>query len=449
MYIGGTVPSVCGAALPLGEVRRFLTEVILPKGMVDALQAGLNNAKIYECGEMKTGDASFDGKNITLMTGAMGGGSSVSKFENVAILPGFCDVHVHFREPGFSYKEDMKSGSAAAARGGYTAVCTMPNLKPTPDSLENLEVQRRAIARDASIAVYPYGTITVGEHGKEFSDMEALAPYVAGFSDDGRGVQDGGMMREAMVRAKALGKIIAAHCEDNSLLRGGYIHNGAYARAHGHRGICSESEWKQIERDLILAEQTGCAYHVCHISTKQSVALIREAKKSGVNVTCETGPHYLVLDDTHLQENGRFKMNPPLRSPADREALVEGILDGTIEMIATDHAPHSAEEKSRGLEKSAMGVVGLETAFPVLYTGLVRPGILTLEKLVELLSDNPRKRFNITSDPGLSVWDLDACYTVDPADFLSKGRSTPFAGDRVYGKNLMTIYGGNLVWQSK
>ena len=407
------------------------------------------NAMIYENGEMKTGDASFDGKNIALMTGAMGGGDSVFKSETVAILPGFCDVHVHFREPGFSYKEDMRSGSAAAARGGYTAVCTMPNLKPTPDSLENLEVQRRAIAEKASIAVYPYGTITVGELGKAFSDMEAIAPYVAAFSDDGKGVQDEGMMREAMVRAKALGKMIAAHCEDNSLLRGGYIHDGAYAKAHGHKGICSESEWKQIERDLKLAEETGCAYHVCHISTKESVSLIRDAKKSGVDVTCETGPHYLLLDDTHLQEDGRFKMNPPLRSPEDREALVEGILDGTIEMIATDHAPHSADEKSRGLAKSAMGVVGLETAFPVLYTGLVRPGILTLERLVKLLSDNPRKRFNITSDPGICVWDLEASYTVDPAEFLSMGRSTPFAGNSVYGKNLMTIYGGNLVWQSK
>ena len=407
------------------------------------------NAKIYECGEMKTVDASFDGKNLSFMTGAMGGGDSVFKSENVAILPGFCDVHVHFREPGFSYKEDIRSGSASAARGGYTAVCTMPNLKPTPDSLENLDIQRQAIAEKATIAVYPYGTITVGELGKEFSDMEAIAPYVAAFSDDGKGVQDAGMMREAMERAKALGKIIAAHCEDNSLLRGGYIHDGAYAKAHGHRGICSESEWKQIERDLALAEQTGCAYHVCHISTKESVSLIRDAKKSGVNVTCETGPHYLVLDDTHLQENGRFKMNPPLRSPADREALVEGILDGTIDMVATDHAPHSAEEKSRGLEKSAMGVVGLETAFPVLYTGLVRTGILTLEKLAELLSVNPRKRFGITSDPGYCVWDLDAFYKVDPAAFLSKGRSTPFDGDSVYGKNLMTIYGGTLVWQSK
>ena len=408
-----------------------------------------NNAKIYENGAMKSCNASFNGIALTLMTGAMGGGDSVFKFENVVILPGFCDVHVHFREPGFSYKEDIASGSAAAAHGGYTAVCTMPNLNPTPDTLEHLEIQRKAIAEKATIAVYPYGTITMGELGKEFSEMEAIAPNVVAFSDDGKGVQDGGMMREAMERAKALGKIIAAHCEDNTLLRGGYIHDGAYAKANGHRGICSESEWKQIERDIELASKVGCAYHVCHISTKESVSLIRDAKKSGVDITCETGPHYLVLDDSHLQENGRFKMNPPLRSASDREALVEGLLDGTIDMIATDHAPHSAEEKSRGLEKSAMGVVGLETAFPVLYTRLVRPGILAMEKLAELLSVNPRKRFGITADPGYCVWDLDTSYEIDPETFLSKGRSTPFAGDHVYGKNLMTIYGGKLVWQSK
>ena len=356
----------------------------------------------------------------------------------VTVFPGFCDVHVHFREPGFSYKETIKSGSAAAARGGYTAVCTMPNLNPVPDCIEHLNAQLEIISRDARVRVLPYAAITVGEKGKRLSDMEALAPLCAAFSDDGRGVQDEDMMRLAMRTAKRLGKPIAAHCEANELLRGGYIHNGAYAKAHGHKGICSESEWRQIARDVRLAAETGCAYHVCHISTKESVEIIREAKKAGVDVTCETAPHYLLLDDTFLQEDGRWKMNPPLRSPADREALIEGVLDGTVDMIATDHAPHSAAEKAKGLAGSAFGVVGLETAFPALYTGLVKKNIISLEKLTDLMAVNPRKRFGIPAD-GFCVWDLNAEYAVDPTDFLSKGRSTPFEGARVYGRNLLTV----------
>ena len=359
-------------------------------------------------------------------------------FSPVTVFPGFCDVHVHFREPGFSYKETVKSGSAAAARGGYTAVCTMPNLNPVPDCIEHLNAQLEIIRRDARVRVLPYAAITVGEKGERLSDMEALAPLCAAFSDDGRGVQDEDMMRLAMRTAKRLGKIIAAHCEVNELLRGGYIHNGAYAKAHGHRGICSESEWRQIARDVRLAAETGCAYHVCHISTKESVEIIREAKKAGVDVTCETAPHYLLLDDTFLQEDGRWKMNPPLRSPTDREALIEGVLDGTVDMIATDHAPHSAAEKAKGLAGSAFGVVGLETAFPALYTGLVKKNIISLEKLTDLMAVNPRKRFGIPAD-GFCVWDLNAEYAVDPADFLSKGRSTPFEGARVYGRNLLTV----------
>ena len=356
----------------------------------------------------------------------------------VTVFPGFCDVHVHFREPGFSYKETIKSGCAAAARGGYTAVCTMPNLNPVPDCIEHLNAQLEIISTDARVRVLPYAAITVGEKGKRLSDMEALAPLCAAFSDDGRGVQNDDVMRAAMREAKRLGKIIAAHCEVNDLLRGGYIHNGAYAKAHGHRGICSESEWRQIERDLKLAAETGCAYHVCHISTKESVRLIREAKKAGVDVTSETAPHYLLLDDTFLQQDGRWKMNPPLRSPADREALIEGVLDGTVDMIATDHAPHSAAEKAKGLAGSAFGVVGLGTAFPALYTGLVKKNIISLEKLTDLMAVNPRKRFGIPAD-GFCVWDLNAEYAVDPADFLSKGRSTPFEGARVYGRNLLTV----------
>ena len=365
-----------------------------------------------------------------------------------SLFPGFCDVHVHFREPGFSYKETIASGSRAAARGGYTAVCTMPNLNPVPDSLEHLEPQLEKI-REASIAVYPYGAITRGQQGERLADMEALAPYVIAFSDDGRGVQDKGMMEEAMLHARDLGKLIVAHCEDNSLLRGGYIHDGAYAKAHGHKGICSESEWGPIARDLELAAKTGCGYHVCHISTKESVDIIRQAKKSGVNVTCETGPHYLVMDDSFLQEDGRFKMNPPLRSPEDREALVEGLQDGTIDMIATDHAPHSAEEKARGLEKSAFGVVGLETAFPVLYTYLVKPGILSMDALLQKLVTNPRQRFGIPLGNDFSIWDLNAQYQVDPSDFLSMGKASPFTGWTVQGKCMATFHKGNAVYQAE
>ena len=323
--------------------------------------------------------------DLIVSGGVIGGASdAVFQFNNCVVFPGFIDVHVHLREPGFSYKETVKSGSLAAARGGYTAVCSMPNLKPVPDTLGNLEAQLEIIKKDAAINVLPYGSITKGEQGGELSDMEEMAPYVCAFSDDGRGVQSEEMMKAAMLKAKSLGKMIVAHCEDNSLLNGGYIHLGNYAAAHGHRGICSESEWKPIERDIKLAAETGCAYHVCHISTKESVELIRKAKAAGVDVTCETAPHYLLLSDKDLQEDGRFKMNPPLRDESDREALIEGICDGTIDMIATDHAPHSAEEKSRGLEKSLMGIVGIETAFPLLYTYLVKKNIITLEKLVEL-----------------------------------------------------------------
>ena len=373
---------------------------------------------------------------------------SVFNSPKFAIFPGFCDVHVHFREPGFSYKETMASGSRASARGGYTAVCTMPNLKPVPDSVENLQQQLDIIEKSACIHVYPYGSITVEEKGETLADLEGMAPNAVAFSDDGRGVQSDDMMKEAMLRAKALGKMIVAHCEVNELLRGGYIHDGEYAKAHGHRGICSESEWAQVARDLELIRETGCAYHVCHISTKETVELIRKAKAEGLDVTCETGPHYLVMDDRDLQEDGRFKMNPPLRSKEDREALLQGILDGTIDMIATDHAPHSAEEKARGLEKSAFGVVGIETAFPILYTCLVKPGILTMERLMELLVVNPRKRFGISLGCDFSIWDLEAEYTVDPEDFLSMGKASPFTGWKVNGRCMATVCDGKIVYNS-
>ena len=365
-----------------------------------------------------------------------------------AVFPGFCDVHVHFREPGFSYKETMATGSAAAAAGGYTAVCAMPNLNPVPDTLDNLRMQLDKIEKDATIKVYPYGAITMGEKGEELAQMEAMAPYVCAFSDDGKGVQDDDMMRSAMLKAKSLNKLIAAHCEVNELLRGGYIHDGVYAREHGHRGICSESEYAQIARDIELVRETGCAYHVCHISAKESVELIRKAKAEGLDVSCETGPHYLVLCDEELQEEGRFKMNPPLRGKEDRAALIEGILDGTIDMIATDHAPHSAEEKGRGLEKSAFGIVGLETAFPVLYTYMVQAGVLTMEKLVETMCINPRRRFDLPAGDDFCVFELSEEYEIDPESFKSMGRATPFAGDKVFGRCVLTVMDGKQVYKA-
>ena len=362
------------------------------------------------------------------------------------VLPGFCDVHVHFREPGFSYKETMVTGSAAAARGGYTDVCTMPNLNPVPDSIEHLQAQRDLIPPHG-IRIHPYGSITVGQQGERLADLAGMAPHCIAFSDDGRGVQSESLMRQAMEEAKRLGKMIVAHCEDNSLLRGGYIHAGAYAAAHGHRGICSESEWGPIARDLKLVEEIGCAYHVCHISCKESVDLIRAAKARGVNVTCETAPHYLTMDDSFLQEDGRFKMNPPLRSAADREALVQGLADGTIDCIATDHAPHSAEEKAKGLEHSAFGVVGLETAFPAVYTHLVKTGILSMEQAVRCLTDNPRRRFGIPCGDSFTVWELNTPFTVDPNEFHTLGRATPYAGQTLYGRCVLTVADGEIVYK--
>ena len=364
------------------------------------------------------------------------------------IFPGFTDVHVHFREPGFSYKETMESGRAAAARGGYTDVFTMPNLSPVPDSAEHLRAQTQLIGEDEhKVGIRPYGAITVGEKGETLSDMEAMAPYVCAFSDDGKGVASPEMMKAAMVKAAELGKIIAAHCEDMALVRGGCIHDGSFARENGLPGICSESEWAPIERDVELARETGCAYHVCHVSTKESVEIIRRAKESGVDITCETAPHYLALSQYDLRDEGRFKMNPPLRDEADRLALIEGIKDGTVDMIATDHAPHSEEEKSKGLLGSSMGVVGLETAFPVLYTRLVKTGLLTLEDIVRLMVSAPRARFGLPEEKeSFSLWELSEEYEVKPEEFLTKGRSTPFAGDKVFGRCLLTVKNGKAVY---
>ncbi|MBQ1347503.1 MAG: dihydroorotase [Erysipelotrichaceae bacterium] len=365
------------------------------------------------------------------------------------IFPGFCDVHVHLREPGFSYKETIETGTKAAAHGGYTTICPMPNLNPVPDNYEHLKEELDLIEKEALIEVLPYGSCTVKEEGKEIASLEEMAPYVCAFSDDGKGIQEEAMMEEVMLKAKELGKIVAAHCEVNELLKGGYIHDGEYAGKHGHRGICSESEWKEIERDVKLAKKTGCAYHVCHISTKESVEIIRQAKKDGVDVTCETAPHYLILNENDLQESGDFKMNPPLRSKEDQEALIKGIQDGTIDMIATDHAPHSEEEKAKGLEKSAMGIVGLETAFPLLYTRLVKTGIISLKKLIELLNDNPRRRFGLKQEDSWCLWDLNDHYVIDEKDFLSKGKASPFKGMEVYGRCLKTVCEGRTVYEYK
>lgn len=371
------------------------------------------------------------------------------------LFPGFVDVHVHLREPGFFYKESIKTGTAAAAAGGYTAVCSMPNLNPVPDCIKNLQIQTDIINKDAVIAVYPYASITKGENGEELVDFDELSNSIIAFSDDGKGVQNEDIMLTAMQNAKRLNKVICAHAEDNSLLNGGYIHDGEYAKKHGHKGISSASEYKQVERDICLAEKTGVKYHVCHVSTKESVELIRKARARGIDVTCETAPHYLTLTDDDLIEDGRFKMNPPLREKEDRAALIEGIKDGTVTMIATDHAPHSFEEKSKGLSGSLMGITGLETSFPILYTKLVKKGIISLEKLVSLMSELPAQRFGIKSGikignaANLTVFDLDKQFIVNPEEFKSKGKSTPFSGEKVYGKCLLTVYNGKAVYDIK
>ena len=414
----------------------------------------LKNAMIFTEGKFINSDLEITDRVITNISANIeaNGFDVVYDLNNMYLLPGLIDVHTHLREPGFIYKETIATGSYAGAKGGYTSICAMPNLNPTPDSMEHLQIELDAIKKDAKIHVYPYGTITVGEKGEELADLKGIANDVIAFSDDGHGVQKEGMMLEAMKQSKELGKMIVAHCEENSLLNGGYIHDGEYAKLHGHKGICSASEWVPIKRDIELSRQTGCHYHVCHISTKESVELIRQAKKEGVPVTCETGPHYLTMNDMQIKEEGRFKMNPPIRSEEDRLALIEGIKDGTIDLIITDHAPHSAEEKSKGLAGSAMGVVGLEVCFPVLYTNLVKPGIITLEKLLELMNSNATKIFGIGSElkvgapADMTVYDLNEEYDIDSSTFVSMGKATPFDGNHVFGRCKLTICDGKEVW---
>ena len=407
----------------------------------------LKDVHFFKGGAFQSGDYSFNISDPSPSLLDFQGGI-VSKLNNCFVLPAFCDVHVHLREPGFSYKETILSGSIASAKGGYTDVCSMPNLKPVPDSVENIKVEQDIIDKDAVIRVHPYASITVNQEGKVLSDFDALSDKCFAFSDDGRGVQSAELMEKAMAKAKALDKIIVAHCEDNSLLNAGYIHDGEYAKLHGHKGICSESEWGPIKRDIELAKKTKCKYHVCHISCKESVELIRQAKKDGVDITCETAPHYLVFNDMDLKDEGRFKMNPPIRSEADRLELIAGIKDGTIDMIATDHAPHSEEEKTKGLKLSNMGVVGIETAFSVMFTYLVKTNIISLEKLIELMAINPRKRFGLPITDDICVFDLDTLYTVNPKDFLSQGKFTPFEGMKLFGVNKLTVCDGKIVYNS-
>ena len=418
----------------------------------------LQGADVWRNGGFERADVLVDGERIAAVGRDLPSeGCRTIALRGCKVLPGLVDVHVHLREPGFTRKETIASGTRAAAHGGYTTVCAMPNLSPAPDSPEHLAVELEAIRRDAAVKVLPYGCITRGQKGGgELVDFEALAADVVGFSDDGRGGQEETLMREAMRRIAATGRPVAAHCEVDALLHGGYIHDGDYCRLHGHRGICSESEWRQVERDIRLAAETGCRYHVCHVSTRESVELVRRAKAAGLPVSCETAPHYLVLCDEDLQEEGRFKMNPPLRGRADREALVAGLSDGTIEAIATDHAPHTVGEKSRGLAGSAMGVVGLECAFAVLHTALVKRGVLPLERLVEAMSAAPRRIFGLGGgliEPGgaadLTVVDTERRSAVDPERFLSMGRSTPFAGMETVGAVVMTLVDGRTVYRDE
>ncbi len=410
----------------------------------------LKNANVYKFGKNDIAIENGIIAEISPFIDALNG-DVVFDLNNKYIFPGFVDVHVHFREPGFSYKETIKTGSRAAAAGGFTHVCTMPNLNPVPDSYENLMQQKKIIDKDALINVYPFGAITKGQKGTELAGLEDMAKDVIGFSDDGRGVQDSDMMERAMNIAKKYNQIISAHCEDNSLLDGGYIHKGEYAKLNGHDGICSESEWKPIERDIELAHKTGVKYHVCHISAKESVELIRNAKRAGVDITCETAPHYLIFDDSMLIDSGNFKMNPPIRAKEDRQALIDGVCDGTVDMIATDHAPHSKEEKSGGLKGSLNGIVGIETSFSVLYTKLVKTGIISINRLIELMSISPAKRFgiscnlNVGEKANLNVFDLDKKYVVNPSEFYSMGKSTPFDGMELFGKCIMTVCNGNVV----
>jgi dihydroorotase len=408
-------------------------------------------------GEMQTVDIRIEeGKIAEIGKHLKASGETIMNADGKLVAPGFIDVHVHLREPGGEQKETIETGTLAAARGGFTTICAMPNTKPVPDTVEHLKNLKERIKENAHVRVLPYASITVKEAGQELTDFESLQKEGAfAFTDDGAGVQNAGIMLKAMKKAAALQASVVAHCEDNTLVFGGVVHDGVFAKTHNIQGIPSVCEAVHIARDVLLAEAAGCHYHVCHISTKESVRTVRDAKKAGIHVTAEVTPHHLLLTEEDIPGlDANYKMNPPLRSKEDREALINGLLDGTIDCIATDHAPHTIEDKQAGIYKAPFGIVGLETAFPLLYSRFVQTGIFTLKKLVDWMTIKPAEIFKLPygrleegAAADLVIIDLNLEKEIVPQHFASKGRNTPFGGWKCKGWPIATFVNGKLVWQ--